>query len=76
MNKHFIAYKYLPIALRLPLPARRRRSPSSLAGVLVFRPGMLSHSCISNLVSGAQTRSGLMNGLTNKGPSNQWSAVR
>ena len=47
--------------------------------MLAFRPGMLRHSCISNtaytaqsyrLVLGAQTRSGLIDGLTDS-PSNQ-----
>src|SRR5262249_28856128 len=44
--------------------------------MLAFRPGMLSHSCISNtarsyrLVLRAQTRSGLIDGLTDS-PLNQ-----
>src|SRR6516162_2082473 len=100
MNKLFTANKYVPIALALAVFTAAGSAPvfaSSQAGLLAFRLGMLSHSCISNrsttvvitptrgllttvrldrLVLGAQTRSGLMNGLTDKGPStSQRSAV-
>ena len=88
MNKHFIANKYLPIALALaafiaagtaPVLAQQswgagistRNGNRSTTVAIAPTRGLLITARSHRLVLGAQTRSGRMNGLTDKGPSNQ-----
>ena len=90
MNKHFIAHKYLPIALALaafpaagtaPVFAQQSGSDAGIStrnappfvhkqpiNHMVIAPtgGLLITAQSYRLVLGAQTRSGLMDGLTDK----------
>ena len=100
MSKHFIAKKYLPIALALAAFTTAGTAPVLAqqsgwgAGISTRNAQPFVHKQSTKrsgaptrglpvtaqsyrLVLGAQTRSGLMNGLTDKGPSkpSQHSAV-